>query len=95
MDIDLFLKIATGAGGSILLLYFALRWLNSDRDKLLAALNLEREARIKALEESSARCAQDRIVLHQNIDELQKEVRALLKAMAGSAAKCGAECLKG
>lgn len=94
MDIESILKILTGGVGAIAALFFGLRWLSSDREKVLRSLHEEREARIVALEEGSKRCAEDRIVLHRTIDDLQKEIRQLYLSMISNAAKCGAGCVK-
>lgn len=74
-------EILVGSTGAAGLLFFALKWMNRDRDKLLGSLNLERDSRIKLLEESSQRCAEDRIEMRREISKLQDEVRDLLRSM--------------
>lgn len=75
------LKIATAYGLAFPLMVFAVRWLNRDRDKLLDSLNTERNERIHSLEAASERCASDRLQLHQEMRELQAEVRRLYDNM--------------
>lgn len=79
-DFDAMFKMVTGAGGALAVLLLGLRWFIADRDKVVAALNAERGARITTLEESSKRCSEDRVELHKQIGILQAEVRELLKA---------------
>ena len=73
-------KTTFSAAVALAVLLFGIRWFMSDRDKVVAALNVERNARITALEESSKRCSEDRAELHKQICILQTEVRELLKA---------------
>lgn len=89
-DIDAMFKLITGTGGALAVLLFGLRWFVADRDKVVAALNAERGARITALEESSKRCSEDRVELHKKISNLQSEVRELLKAQIKEAHACHA-----
>lgn len=79
-NLDAIFKLIVGSGGALAVLLFGIRWFMSDRDKVVAALNVERNARITALEESSKRCSEDRAELHKQICILQTEVRELLKA---------------
>lgn len=74
-------KVLLGSGIGTALMAMALKWLDSDRSKILAALGEERARRIEVLEKSSAECANDRLQLHTNLSELQKEVRALYETL--------------
>lgn len=76
------LQLLVGSTGGIAALLLGLRWLNSDRDKLMQALTTERDARIKVLEEAAKRCADDRLVMHKEMSILQEEVRELYKRIA-------------
>lgn len=89
------LKLLLGSAGGLAALIFAVQWLNRDRDKVLHTLSEERNERIKALEESSKRCSEDRIVLHNEVNALQAEVRALFRKMIESKflGHCKGECL--
>ncbi len=87
-DIDAIFKLIVGSGGALAVLLFGIRWFMGDRDKIVAALNIERNARITALEESSKRCSEDRTELHKQISILQNEVRELLKAQIKEAHAC-------
>lgn len=89
-DFDAVFKLIIGSGGALAVLLFGIRWFMSDRDKIVAALNVERGARITALEESSKRCSEDRVELHKQISLLQIEVRELLKAQIKEAHACHA-----
>lgn len=80
--IDSILKLLVGSTGAVVALVLGLRWLNKDRDGLVQALNEEREARINVLEESSRRCAEDRIAMHREMSALQAEVRELYRRIA-------------
>lgn len=90
LDIDAAFKLVTGSAGALAVLLFGLRWFVADRDKVVAALNAERGARITALEESSKRCSEDRVELHKQISSLQAEVRELLKTQIREAHACHA-----
>lgn len=94
---DELLKMAVSSGLGVAFLVVALKWLNHDRDKILAALDGERNNRIRLLEEASKRCAEDRIVMHREMSLLQAEVRDLYKRMVATTAAgtCGGECAKG
>jgi len=83
-------KLIMGSGGTLAVLLLGLRWFITDRDKIIAGLNEERGARITALEESSKRCSQDRVELHKQINDLQAEVRELLKSQVKEARACAA-----
>lgn len=89
-DIDAIFKLIVGSGGALAVLLFGIRWFMADRDKVVAALNAERGARITALEESSKRCSEDRVELHKQISNLQAEVRELLKTQIKEAHACHA-----
>lgn len=95
MNMEEILKLILGSTGALVLLVVAVQWLNRDRDKLLSALNDERNNRIKVLEDASKRCADDRLQMHQKMDVLQGEVRELYKRMIGSkdSNKCAGQCL--
>lgn len=80
--VDSIVKLLVGSTGAVVALVLGLRWLNKDRDSLVAALNEEREARIKVLEESAKRCAEDRIEMHREMSALQSEVRELYRRIA-------------
>ena len=99
MPFDEILKLILGSAGCLVVLALALQWLNKDRDKLVTALNEERNGRIAQLEESSRRCAEDRIVMHKQMSDdraaqqkemnlLQAEVRELYKRMLAEADAC-------
>ena len=101
------LQFLGGGAATIALLTAALKWLNKDRDKILASLNEEREHRIKALEDSSRECTEDRVKIRQEaasrleetrreLHDLQKEFRDLLRSMVTTSKEkgCGAECLR-
>lgn len=77
-----FIKIALSGTGALGVLAMIVSWLNKDRDKLVAALNQEREARIKVLEEAARRCAEDRLEMHREMSGLQAEVRELYRKIA-------------
>lgn len=89
-DLDAAFKLIMGSGGALAVLLIGLRWFVTDRDKIVAALNVERGARITALEDSSKRCSEDRVELHKQINALQTEVRELLKAQVKEARACAA-----
>lgn len=95
MDYQKILEVAFGSGLGVALLVFAIRWLDQDRGKILKALDAERTKRVEVLEESAARCAQDRIELHSQMANLQAEVRKLYSDIAGMAraGHCDAGCL--
>lgn len=90
MTFDAVFKLIMGSGGALAVLLLGLRWFITDRDKIVAALNEERGARITALEESSKRCSLDRVELHKQINDLQSEVRELLKTQVKEARACAA-----
>lgn len=72
------LKIATGTGMGVACMLFGIRWLISDRDKILTALSQERNQRIIQLEESARNCSADRTAMHIQIASLQAEFRSYL-----------------
>lgn len=89
--IDSIIKLLVGSTGAVAALVLGIRWLNKDRDGLVNALNEEREARIKVLEEASKRCAEDRIAMHREMSALQAEVRELYRRIASIVAGRGDE----
>lgn len=95
MSVEEWLKIITGTGLGVASMMVGLRWLVKDRDGILAALQSERTHRIAQLERSSAACSEDRAALHAEVNELQREVRALMAQMIKStgAGKCRGNCL--
>lgn len=81
MNIDDWLKVLSGTAGAIACMLFGIKWLVRDRDGILASLQEERSHRITQLEASANSCAEDRRTMHNEMNELQKEVRALMKQM--------------
>lgn len=86
---DPFLQlINSGVGLGVACLVLAVWWMAKINER-------ERNARIALLEQSSERCAADRMELHKQMGELQQEVRGLMKNMiSASNAGCGAHCMK-
>lgn len=87
--------ITSGIG--MCLLAVGIWWLNKDRDKAVKAFTEEREKRINALEDSSRRCADDRVELHRQVSILQAEVRDFMKRMIEVASRgdCKGNCITG
>lgn len=80
--IDTILKLLLGSTGAVVALVLGIRWLNKDRDTLVGALNEEREARIKVLEEAAVHCIEDRTEMRREMAALQAEVRELYRRIA-------------
>ena len=81
MNIEDWLKVLSGTAGAIACMLFGIKWLVRDRDGILASLQEERSHRITQLEASANSCSEDRRTMHNEMNELQKEVRALMKQM--------------
>lgn len=96
MSLDDLLKLILGSAGALVVVLVGLWWMNKDRDKILAALGKERDSRISLLEEGNRACAADRLAIHNELREVQREQKHLLRAMALAATqgKCGTECLR-
>lgn len=89
MDWESIVKVAGGSGIVGLMLAFALKIvvgeLNRERNKTeeeRKRTDEERTARIVLIEASATRCAEDRVVLHKNVNDLQAEIRDLYKGLA-------------
>lgn len=82
ISLESILQVLLGSTGAVAAMVLGIRWLNSDRDNLMKALTVERDARIKVLEDSAKRCAEDRIEMHKEMAILQGEVRELYRRIA-------------
>ncbi len=80
MTFDQLIAIVTGPLGGTFGVIFAVWWLNRDRNTLIIEWKEERNGRLKLIEASNERCAEDRVVLHKKIDAQELEIRELLKA---------------
>ncbi len=88
--LDKIWQMLLGSAGTLAALVYAVKWLDSERAKLAdqlsnernaadLQLSNERDARMRVMEESNRQCAEDRTALRKVVDELQQEIRALLK----------------
>lgn len=68
------LTSAAGTGLGSLVLVVALIYLHKNNQNTLAALQVERDQRIKSLEQSREDCQADRKVLHGELEKLQAKV---------------------
>lgn len=71
-----------GSTGALAALILGLKWLDKDRNKILVELKEERNGRLRLIELSNERCAEDRVLLHKKLDEQEKLIRELLVRQA-------------
>jgi hypothetical protein len=80
MSTDQLLALITGPLGGTVGIIFAVWWLNKDRNSLITEWKEERNGRLRLIEQSNERCAEDRVILHKKIDMQETEIREMLKA---------------
>lgn len=71
-----------GSTGALVALILGLKWLDKDRNNILMDLKEERNGRLRLIELSNERCAEDRVLLHKKLDEQEKLIRELLVKQA-------------
>lgn len=82
MTADQIVQLIMGSTGALAALILGLKWLDKDRDKILVELKEERNGRLRLIELSNERCAEDRVLLHKKLDEQEKLIRELLVKQA-------------
>ena len=87
MSLEDWFKILTGTAGAVVCMLMGIKWLINDRDSILKSLQEERNGRLAQLELSAETCSRDRAQMHTEMNELQKEVRELMKQMIDLTAK--------
>lgn len=83
MSLDQIIAIIMGPLGGTFGIVFAVWWLNRDRNNLITEWKEERNGRLKLIEASNERCAEDRVILHKKIDSQEIEIRQLLRDQHG------------
>lgn len=78
MTADQIVQLIMGSTGALAALILGLKWLDKDRNKILVELKEERNGRLRLIELSNERCAEDRVLLHKKLDEQEKLIRELL-----------------
>lgn len=82
MTADQIVQLIMGSTGALAALILGLKWLDKDRNKILVELKEERNGRLRLIELSNERCAEDRVLLHKKLDEQEKLIRELLVKQA-------------
>lgn len=82
MTADQIVQLIMGSTGALAALILGLKWLDKDRNKILIELKEERNGRLRLIELSNERCAEDRVLLHKKLDEQEKLIRELLVKQA-------------
>lgn len=82
MTADQIVQLIMGSTGALAALILGLKWLDKDRNKILVELKEERNGRLRLIELSNERCAEDRVLLHKKLDEQEKLIRELLVRQA-------------
>ncbi len=78
MTFEQIVQLIMGSAGALVVLILGLKWLDKDRNRMLVELKDERNGRLRLIELSNERCAEDRVVLHKKLDEQEKLIRTLL-----------------
>lgn len=82
MTADQIVQLIMGSTGALIALILGLKWLDKDRNSILLDLKEERNGRLRLIELSNERCAEDRVFLHKKLDEQEKLIRELLVKQA-------------
>lgn len=82
MTSDQIIQLIMGGMGALVALIIGLKWLDKDRNKILLELKEERNGRLRLIELSNERCAEDRVILHKKLDDQEKLIRELLVKQA-------------
>lgn len=63
--LDEWMKLILGSTGALAVLIAGIKWLDRDRSKVLKALEVERDGRIRVLEDHAKRCDADKAELQK------------------------------